>query len=173
MGDTNRTFARRLWLGALTAGAVMLTSGAFAQNASPDDVAAGFRIFRQKGNCQTCHGWAGDGVKMDTQMPDGANLRETDMDRDSLVTTIKCGRPDTGMPAFDKLAYSDGRCYGMKKADLDKSGMTMTDPPATLTDREINLVADFLYAKIIGKGPMDKAKCIDLFGSEVPTCKQL
>ena len=39
------------------------------------------RLFRQKANCQACHGWAGDGRKMDSQMPDGANLRDTTLDR--------------------------------------------------------------------------------------------
>jgi hypothetical protein len=47
---------------------------------------------------------------MDSQMPDGSNLRETRLNRERLAQTIKCGRPGTGMPAFDKFAYSDGRC---------------------------------------------------------------
>src|SRR5512139_668874 len=79
---------------------------------APEDVAAGLRIFRQKADCQSCHGWAGDGRKMDTQMPDGANLRTTKLDRAKLITAIKCGVPGKAMPAFDRLAYSDGRCYG-------------------------------------------------------------
>ena len=47
-------------------------------------IAAGMRLFRQKGDCQACHGWAGDGRKIDSQMPDGANLRETALDRETL-----------------------------------------------------------------------------------------
>mgnify|MGYP000641443687 CR=1 FL=1 len=35
-----------------------------------------------------------------------------------LILLIKCGRPGSGMPPFDKFAYSDGRCYGLKQADL-------------------------------------------------------
>jgi hypothetical protein len=35
-------------------------------------------------------------------MPDGANLRETALDRDMLVMTIKCGRPGRDMPAYDR-----------------------------------------------------------------------
>jgi hypothetical protein len=96
--------------------------GAWAQAADPSDIAEGGRLFRQKGNCQACHGWAGDGRKMDSQMPDGANLRESTLNRQDLVMTIKCGRPGTGMPAFDRFAYSDGRCYGLKQADLRASG---------------------------------------------------
>jgi hypothetical protein len=35
---------------------------------------------------------------MDSQMPDGANLRETRLDRAALVMTIKC-RPISPRPA--------------------------------------------------------------------------
>src|SRR5262249_54077027 len=92
------------------------------QAADPSDIAEGGSLFRQKRNCQRCHGWAGDGRKMDTQMPDGSNLRESMLNRQDLVMTIKCGRPGTGMPAFDRFAYSDGRCYGLKQADLRAPG---------------------------------------------------
>ena len=136
------------------------------------DVAEGMRLFQQKGNCQACHGWAGDGRKTDSQMPDGANLRETKLNRAGLVTTIKCGRLNSQMPAFDKFAYSDGRCYGKKQADLKLYPTRMPDPPATLQQREIELVADFLIAKIVGKGPMDRAKCIEFWGSETDVCKE-
>ena len=143
---------------------------AWAQNPDPADIAAGMRLFRQKGNCQACHGWAGDGRKMDSQMPDGANLRESVLDRETLILLIKCGRPGTGMPPFDKFAYSDGRCYGLKQADLKSPTRQMPDPPATLQVREIDAIADFMFAKIVGKGPMDRAKCIDYWGSDVEAC---
>jgi mono/diheme cytochrome c family protein len=148
------------------------TAHAQTQAPPPDaaDVAEGMRLYLQKGDCQACHGWAADGRKMDSQMPDGSNLRETRLDRARLIMTIKCGRPGTGMPAFDKLAYSDGRCYGMKQADLKSP---MPDPPATFQQREIDLVTAFLYAKVIGKGPMDRAKCIEYWGSEVDACREL
>lgn len=135
----------------------------------PADIAEGMRLYLQKGDCQACHGWAADGRKTDSQMPDGSNLRETRLDRARLVTTIKCGRPGTGMPAFDRLAYSDGRCYGMKQADLKTR---MPDPPATFQPRETELVVDFLIAKVVGKGPMDRAKCVEYWGSEVDACRE-
>jgi hypothetical protein len=142
-----------------------------AQTPDASDIAEGGRLFRQKANCQACHGWAGDGRKLDSQMPDGANLRETKLDRDAVVMTIKCGIPGAGMPPFDKFAYTDGRCYGLKKADLAKSGQTLADPPDTLQVREINMLVDFLYAKIIGKGPMNHARCVEFWGSEAEPCK--
>jgi mono/diheme cytochrome c family protein len=154
--------------------AVLLTllsvPAAWAQAADPSDIAEGGSLFRQKGNCQSCHGWAGDGRKMDSQMPDGANLRESTLDRQNLMMTIKCGRPGTGMPPFDKFAYSDGRCYGLKQADLRASGSRMPDPPATLQQREIDTIVDFLFAKVVKQGAMDHAKCIEYWGSEVEAC---
>jgi Cytochrome C oxidase, cbb3-type, subunit III len=146
---------------------------AAAQSVDPADIAAGLRLFRQKGNCQACHGWAGDGRKMDSQMPDGANLRESVLDREALILIIKCGRPGTGMPAFDKFAYSDGRCHGLKQADLKAPSRQLPDPPATLQAREIETIADFMLAKIVGKGPMDRAKCVDYWGKDVEECNDL
>ena len=54
---------------------VIAATAVQAQTPSASDIAAGGQLFRQKANCQACHGWAGDGRKMDNQMPDGANLR--------------------------------------------------------------------------------------------------
>src|SRR5438046_5812273 len=100
-------------------------------------------------------------------MPDGANRRTTRLQRGALIAAIKCGRPGKGMPAFDRLAYSDGRCYDMKQADLTRLGLQLPDPPATLQPREVEQLADFLFAKVVGKGPMDRAKCIEYWGSYV------
>src|SRR5215471_2581961 len=152
--------------------ALLFGSVAWAQAADPSDIAEGGRLFRQKANCQSCHGWAGDGRKMDTQMPDGANLRETTLDRQNLIMVIKCGRPGTGMPAFDRFAYSDGRCYGLKQADLRASGNRMPHSPATWQVREVEAIADCLAAKVVKQGPMDHAKCIEFWGSEVEACNE-
>ena len=150
---------------------LLLGSSSFA--CAQSDVSEGMRLFTQKGACQACHGWAGDGRKMDNQMPDGANLRETKLDREQIVMTIKCGRPGRSMPAFDRFAYSDGRCYGMTAADLKKSGQTLFDPAATLQPREIETLVDFLMAKVVGKGPMTRAACVEYWGSEVEACGEL
>jgi mono/diheme cytochrome c family protein len=80
---TNRR-KHSIWLrscsGALLAAAIIavaFSGGAQEQEQKPldaADIAEGMRLFQQKGNCQSCHGWAGDGRKTDSQMPDGANL---------------------------------------------------------------------------------------------------
>ena len=152
---------------------VVIGSEVAAQAPTDANVRSGMRIYRQKADCQACHGWAGDGRKMDNQMPDGANLRTSTLDREQLIFVIKCGLPGRDMPAFDRLAYTDDRCLGRTKADLDRMGLTLFDPAATLQNREIERLADFLFVKVIGQGPMDRAKCIDFWGEEVEVCTDL
>jgi Cytochrome C oxidase, cbb3-type, subunit III len=149
--------------------AAFISTGTQAQE--PSDIADGMRLYMTKANCQACHGWSGDGHKTDSQMPDGPSLRDTKLNRMGLVTTIKCGRLNSQMPAFDKFAYSDGRCYGKTQADLKSYPIRMPDPAATLQQREIDLIVDFLMAKVVGKGPMDRAKCVEFWGSETDACK--
>lgn len=141
--------------------------------ADPQDVAEGMTLYRTKADCQTCHGWAADGRKMDTQMPDAPSLRTSRLGRAGIIYAIKCGRPGRGMPAFDRQAYKDpARCNGTSLADLQKNGQSLTDPPATLQPREIEMITDFLFEKVIGKGTMDHAKCVEYWGEEVDACKE-
>lgn len=175
--SAERRFAGRVGLGIAVA-AVMLAGitaprAATAQAPDASDIAEGLRLYQQKGNCKACHGWAGDAKKTDSEMPVGANLRETRLTRALIVTTIKCGRLNSQMPAFDKYAYSDGRCYGKTQADLKAYPTRMPDPPAPLQAREIDLIADFIMAKMAGKGPMDHAKCVDFWGSDIEVCKDV
>jgi hypothetical protein len=46
------------------------------------------------------------------------------------------------------------------------------DPPATLQVRGVEAIADSLAAKVIKQGPMDHAKCIEFWGSEVEARNQ-
>jgi len=146
---------------------------AHAQTPDAGDLAEGLRLYQQKGNCRACHGWAGDSRNTDNEMPVGANLRETKLTRTLIVMTIKCGRLNSQMPAFDKFAYSDGRCYGKTQADLKAYPTRMPDPASPLQPREIELIADFMMARIVGKGPMDHAKCVEFWGSDVDACRDL
>ena len=171
--------ARPTWwllsLVATAAVAVPVLAGSAAQIQAPSEatVAAGRRIYHQKADCQACHGWAGDGKKMDFQSPDGANLRTSQLDRDQLIFVIKCGLPGREMPAFDRRAYTDDRCLGRTRADLERMGLSLPDPAATLQQREIERVADFLLTQVVGQGPMDRAKCIDFWGEDVAVCGEL
>jgi hypothetical protein len=79
-----------------------------------------------------------------------ANLHETRLDREQLIEVIACGRPGTEMPHFDKYAYEDTNCYGLKGKELG------TDAPryphsTALTRREIEAVADYIIVTFVGK----------------------
>jgi mono/diheme cytochrome c family protein len=183
MNSTSVTSMMMRWLSALAVAATISVSGSTFLGAqdqaapakAPDagDISEGLRLYQQKADCRACHGWAADGHKSDNQMPDGPSLREKPYTRALLVLTIKCGRPGTSMPAFDKFAYTDGRCFNKTQADLAKYPTRMPDPPATLQPREIEYIADFLMAKVVGKGALNHDKCVDLWGTEADVCKDL
>jgi hypothetical protein len=71
----------------VTAGIVPGLSAVQAQ-----DVSFGQRLFRDKADCQFCHGIDGD-VRGDPRSPGrAANLHETRLDREQLIEVIACGR---------------------------------------------------------------------------------
>jgi mono/diheme cytochrome c family protein len=145
-----------------------LAAPAFAQQ--PDDraVAFGRTIYSDKANCASCHGWAGDGQGDPHAHGVAAKLRDSKLTRAQLIEVIACGRPGAQMPHFDGYAYSDDPCYGLKDSDL--SGNKPPDPPQTLQPKEIEAVADYLLAKVVGKGPPTKAECTEYFGGPAPAC---
>ena len=54
------------------------------------------------------------------------------------------------MPHFDKYAYEDSDCYGLKGKDLGADAPH--DPHSTpLTKREIEAVADYIIKTFVGK----------------------
>ena len=118
--------------------------------ADAQDTSFGQRLFQDKADCQFCHGSNGDG-RGDPRSPGrAANLHETHLNRDQLIEVIACGRPGTEMPHFDKYAYEDTDCYGLKGKNLGSDAAR--DPHSTsLTKREIEAVADYILAKFVGK----------------------
>jgi cytochrome c553 len=114
------------------------------------DVSFGDRLFHEKADCQFCHGPNGDG-RGDPRSPGrAANLHETVLDRTQLIEVIACGRPGTEMPHFDKYAYEDTDCYGLKGKDLGLDAPH--DPHSTpLAKREIEAVADYIIKTFMGK----------------------
>src|SRR5712675_236689 len=121
----------------VAAAAILLLwlDSAFAQ-----DTSFGQRLFQDKADCQFCHGINGDG-RGDPRSPGrAANLHDTILNRAQLIEVIACGRPATEMPHFDKYAYEDSDCYGLKGKDLGNDAPH--DPHSTpLTRREIEAVA--------------------------------
>jgi mono/diheme cytochrome c family protein len=92
----------------LTAAAVLLQATA-ARAQDDAKVRAGLELWRGSG-CVDCHGPFADGERDDDDYPMGANLRTTRLDAASITLTIRCGRPGTGMPAFDAGAYTAHAC---------------------------------------------------------------
>jgi mono/diheme cytochrome c family protein len=139
------------------------------QGRAADDFANGRRIFLEKADCAYCHGWAGDGAGQGQSPGGAANLRRSQLGRDQLITVISCGIPGTAMPHFDDQAYTDKRCYGQTEAELGER--TPNSPPSTsLPKREVEVVADYLLAKIIGRGPIIREECLETFGPRARSC---
>jgi len=137
------------------------------------DIGLGKRLYQEKATCGFCHGWACDGAGDPLSEGKAANLRETKLDHDQLVETIRCGVPGgTAMPHFDKFAWTEGEnCFGMTGAEVgDKKPPA---PTADLSKREIAAIVAYLEAKVVGKGPPTVAECEEFFGAGAPLCKQM
>src|SRR5258708_2060946 len=92
---------------ALVVAALACATASFAQDAAR--VKAGLELWKTSG-CADCHGAFADGEKDRDEAPTGANLRTSRLDAAALKQTISCGRPGTGMPAFDEGAYKFRAC---------------------------------------------------------------
>lgn len=155
-----RLLSRQLIAGALAAGCV--TAGA------QDDFSYARRLYLDKAQCSYCHGWAGDGAGEGQSNGGAANLRQTRLNREQLVMTILCGRPGTAMPHFDESAYTDKRC-GATSADLG-SRTPALPPGSTLQPREAEAIADYVLAKLAGRGAPTRAECEESFGKGARLC---
>ncbi len=114
-----------------------------------------------------CHKWSGAGGG--GYGGAAANLRQTSLNLDQIEETIRCGRPSTGMPHFEADAYSDGRCYGLKKADLPSDQMP-PEPDHTLREPDIEAVAKYVVQHVKGQGDPTFAQCQAFFGTGTRVC---
>ncbi len=135
-----------------------------------ESVQRGRVIWGQKAGCIFCHGWSGDGHGDEHADGAAANIRETILTRDQIHEVIKCGRPGSAMPHFDKFAYTDKRCYDATEADLGKD--TPPSPPTPLQIFEVDAVADYVAAKIKGAGPVTADECREYFGGAGAICEK-
>ena len=84
---------------------------------------------------------------------------------------IGCDIPGTAMPHFDEDAYTDKRGYSMTEAEL--GARTPTLPPSTtLQRREIEVLADYLLAKVIGRGEITRQECAEVLGTRDSSCEE-
>lgn len=105
---------------AVPAGTPTDTAAATTDGATAGDPERGKAVFTRVGRCVECHGWGGDGTGSNPRSPGkAANLRETQLDAQTLHDIIACGVPGTPMPYHVSTAYTDPEvCYGMTKADF-------------------------------------------------------
>jgi Cytochrome C oxidase, cbb3-type, subunit III len=135
-----------------------------------DDFAFGRRVFLDKAQCSYCHGWAGDGAGEPQSNGAAANLRVTPLKREQLIEVITRGVPGKAMPHFDEEAYTDKRCYGVTATELGRDTPALP-PGSTLNKREIEAVADYLLAKVIGRGvEITRGECEEAYGEGARMC---
>jgi len=123
-------------------------------------VKAGLAAWRSSG-CSECHGAFADGEKERDEAPTGANLRKTRLDDATIMETVRCGRPGTGMPSFGEDAYAPKGCYGQPAGpapdDLYPAGRK-------LSAAEIDAVVVYLRARVIGRGAVTPVECEYYYG---------
>jgi mono/diheme cytochrome c family protein len=155
----------------LLASAVLAATVSAAAAQPADRSAYGRRLYQDKAQCSFCHGWAADGEGEPQSNGGAANLRQSFLNRDQLIEVIMCGRPGTPMPHYDELAYTDKRCYGVTEAEL--AGQVPALPPTTtLQKREAEAIADYLLAKVIGRGAITREECEETFGPDARSCER-
>lgn len=138
-------------------------SSAWGQSA-----AAGAEIWREKVPCRSCHGSFANGIPDLPQSVPGANLRDTKLDADMLAEVIKCGRPGTPMPYFDRGAYTDDRCYGLTKEAIGSNLPDRGDP--FLNERDLKSLIMFIMENFVGKGEPTMEECLAYWGPRASTC---
>jgi mono/diheme cytochrome c family protein len=153
--------------------ALLIAAPAFAQlppsaQAAEDArfIAFGKEIFKSKAVCQYCHKWDASGDQ--GYGGNALSLRATQLTPEQMTEVVKCGRPGTGMPYHDRFAYTDKRCYGYTREQM---GTDM--PPAGndfLSNREVDAVVKYLFAKDVGKGPATYEDCVDFWGTDTKQC---
>ena len=114
----------------------------------------------QSSGCADCHGPFADGNRDDDDYPQGANLRTTRLGAAEIETTIRCGRPGTGMPSFDPGAYTDRACYGRP---LGARPDDLQPTPRSLTLDEIGALIAYLEARIVGHGKVTREECLSYY----------
>ena len=129
----------------------------------------GLRIWQEKINCGTCHGWNGAGEQDDPRSPPGANLREMLLTPDQFAEVVNCGRIGTLMPAFDARAYVDDRCFGLTEEQL--GDQTPEKRGTYLIKREVDALVAYVYSTMVGAEGSTREECNDYWAVGAPICE--
>jgi mono/diheme cytochrome c family protein len=135
------------------------------------DIARGKVVFERTANCLNCHGWPGDGVTGKNPRSPGlaANLRETQLDTDTMIQVVSCGIPGSQMPYHDAEAYKDKRCYDTLLSDYEPGKQPIIGH--TVRNQDIINVVAYVQQKIKGRGKPTKAECEEFFKPGASACK--
>jgi mono/diheme cytochrome c family protein len=158
----SRIFSIATIVGTIVAG--LYPIAAQCQSAA-DPTDAGKAVFK-RANCMGCHKWHGNGGG--GYGGDALSLRKTELTREQIMETVRCGRPGTGMPFFERGAYDTTRCYDMNRQD---AGNQM--PPEAgvfLRTRDVEEVAEYVIAHIKGKEEPSLAECVSFFSETSRVC---
>jgi mono/diheme cytochrome c family protein len=130
-----------------------------------DPTAAGKAVFK-RANCMGCHKWHGNGGG--GYGGDALSLRKTQLTREQIIETVRCGRPGTGMPFFERGAYDQTKCYYMNRQDA--GDQMPQEANVFLRPKDIEDVADYVIAHIKGKGEPTFAECTSFFSETSRVC---
>jgi mono/diheme cytochrome c family protein len=173
MQPLSRRRSHALWLTGFVSLALLVPPAASAQTPPSAEearqIAFGKEIFKSKAVCQFCHKWDASGDQ--GYGGNALSLRVTQLTPEQLTEVVKCGRPGTGMPYHDRFAYTDKRCYGYTREQMGKDM-----PPAGndfLSNREVEAVVKYLFAKDVGKGPATYEDCVDFWGKDTRQCEPM
>lgn len=157
-----RTFSIATMVGLMVAG---LCPMAAQSQGAVDPTAAGKAVFK-RANCMGCHKWHGNGGG--GYGGDALSLRKTQLTREQIIETVRCGRPGTGMPFFERGAYDTSKCYDMNR---QQAGDQMPqEANVFLRPKDIEDVADYVIAHIKGKGEPTFAECTSFFSETSRVC---
>lgn len=134
------------------------------------DIERGKKVFLQLGQCNSCHGWDGNGTGKNSRSEGAAALlRDTGLDAEALISVVRCGLPGTPMPYHNSQAYKKADlCYGQVMADFDEAGLPRKGK--TLKEADIVNVVAYIEAKLKGFGKVTLADCEEAFAPGAKFC---
>ena len=163
MTKGNRSSIAALFIAAAVLSAPCTTLGQSATTADP--TAAGKAVFK-RANCFGCHKWHGNGGG--GYGGDALSLRKTELTREQIIETVRCGRPGTGMPFFERGAYDSIKCHDMNRQDA--GGAMPPEANVFLRTKDVEEVADYVIMHIKGKGEPSHAECVSFFSETSRVC---
>jgi mono/diheme cytochrome c family protein len=148
---------------------VAALSMGMASARAQDGVEAGLAAWKDAA-CGSCHGVFAQGGGGGEQ-PEGPSLRRTSLDKANSAETIRCGRPGTQMPYFQRGAYSAQACFGMP---LSAAPAEVAPGASLYSAAEIDTLVEYLTARIVGKSQtITRAECAAYYANaNHPRCAE-